>query len=91
MSLLLTNVPLVEAIDVAIRKIKLFCPQSTIDGRNLRELFYYCTRRANFVFNNEHYDQINGVSMGSPVAPILAYLYINELEDNIKDFEGKKH
>ena len=28
--------------------------------------------------------------MGSPVAPILAHLYMSELEDNIKNFKGKK-
>ncbi|CAF1001348.1 unnamed protein product [Rotaria sordida] len=89
-SSLFTNVPLDKAIDIAIKKIKLFHPKLTIDDENLRELFYYCTKRTNFTFNNEHYDQINGVSMGSPVAPILAHLYMSELEENISNFKGKK-
>ncbi|CAF1569083.1 unnamed protein product [Didymodactylos carnosus] len=28
--------------------------------------------------------------MGSPVAPILAHLFMRELEENIKSFKGKK-
>ncbi|CAF1438402.1 unnamed protein product [Didymodactylos carnosus] len=59
-----------KAINIAIKKIKQFHPKLTIDDDNLRELFYYCTKRTNFIFNNEHYDQINGVSMGSPIASI---------------------
>ncbi|CAF3775583.1 unnamed protein product [Rotaria socialis] len=89
-SALFTNVTLDEAIDTTIKKIKLLHPKLTIDDKNLRELFYYCTNRTNFIFNNEHYDQINGVSMGSPLAPILAHLYMNELEENIINFTGKK-
>ncbi|CAF1592066.1 unnamed protein product, partial [Didymodactylos carnosus] len=87
---LFTNVPLEKAINIAIKKIKQFRPKLTIDDDNLRELFYYCTKRTNFIFNSEHYDQINGVSMGSPVAPILARLFMSELEGNIKNFKGKK-
>ena len=89
-SSLFTNVPLEKAIDIAIKKIKLCHPKLTIDDKNLRELFYYCTKRTNFIFNNEHYDQMNGVSMESHVAAILAHLYMSELEDNIKNFKGKK-
>ena len=89
-SSLYTNVPLEQAIDIAIKKIKLYHPKLNINDENLRELFYYCTKRTNFIFDNENYDQINGVSMGSPVAPILAHLYMSELEDNIKEFKGPK-
>ncbi|CAF5032642.1 unnamed protein product [Rotaria sp. Silwood1] len=87
-SSLFTNVPLEKAISIAINKIKTFHPNLKIDEDNLREIFYYCTKRTNFKFDNEHYDQINGVAMGSPVAPILAHLYMSELEDNIKNFKG---
>ena len=90
-SSLFTNVPLDKAIDIAIKKIKSFHPKLAIDDDKLRELFYYCNRRTNFIFNNEHYDQINGVSMGSPVAPMLAHLYMSDLEENIKNFKGKNH
>ena len=82
-SSLYTNVPLDKTIDVVIKKIKIFHPKLTLDDDNLKELFYYCTKKTNFIFNNEHYDQINGVSMGSPVAPILPHLYMSELEENI--------
>ena len=89
-SSLYTNVPLDKAIDVAIKKIKIFHPKLILDDDNLKELFYYCTKKTNFIFNNEHYDQINGVSVGSPVASILAHLYMSELEENIINYKGKK-
>jgi hypothetical protein len=91
MSCLFINVPLEKAITIAIKKMKHYHPKLTIDDENLRELFYYCTKRTNFMFNNEHYDQINGMSMGSSVVPMLAHLFISELEDNIKNFKGKKN
>ena len=53
-SSLFTNVPLEKAINIAIKKIKQYHPKLTIDDNNLKELFYYCTKRTNFVFNNDH-------------------------------------
>jgi hypothetical protein len=89
-SSLLTNVPLEEAITIAIKKIKQFHPKLNINDDKLRELFYYCTKRTNFIFDNENFDQINGVSMDSPIAPILVHLFTSELEENIKRYRGKK-
>ncbi|CAF1482133.1 unnamed protein product, partial [Didymodactylos carnosus] len=87
---LFTNVPLELAITIAIEKIRKYHPSLTIDDNNLRQLFYYCTKRTNFTFDNRNYDQINGVAMGSPLAPILGHLFMTNLELKLKEFRGKK-
>ncbi|CAF0945540.1 unnamed protein product [Didymodactylos carnosus] len=78
-SSLFTNVPLEKAIPIAIEKIRNYHSLLPIDDTNLKELFYYWTKRTNFKFNNENYDQQNCVSMGSPLAPILAHLFMSNL------------
>ncbi|CAF2985711.1 unnamed protein product [Rotaria sp. Silwood2] len=89
-SALFTNVPLEKAIPIVIKKIRHLHPKLTIDDNNLTELFNYCTMKTNFLFNNANYDQINGVSIGSPLTPILAHLFMSEVELKIKYYMGKK-
>ena len=44
--------------------------------KELQKLFKIATSETHFIFNNETYDQIDGVSMHSPVAPILPNLFM---------------
>ena len=45
------------------------------------------TSRTAFVFDNEICEQIDSVSMGSPLAPVLANIIMTELENTmIKEF-----
>ena len=57
----------------------------------LKRLFSFATSRTNFLFNGCYYDQIDGVAMGSPLATILANLFMGFHEDqwlsNYKDFQ----
>ena len=78
---LFTNVPLEKAIPIAIKKIRKYHPDLAINDENLSQLFKFSTMKTNFAFSNENYDQINGVSMGSPLAPTLAHLFISDLEN----------
>ena len=41
----------------------------------LRILFTVATAQTHFLFNGSFYDQIDGVAMGSPLAPVLANLF----------------
>jgi len=36
-------------------------------------LFSFATSKTHFLFNGKFYDQVDGVAMGSPLAPILAF------------------
>ena len=49
----------------------------------LRELLLICTTESHFIFNGCYYDQIDGVSMGSPLGPTFANFFIDSLESKI--------
>ncbi|CAF3835154.1 unnamed protein product [Rotaria sp. Silwood1] len=87
---LFTNIPLDKAIEIGIKNIRKYNKNIKLNDEELNELFNYCTKYSNFTFNDEHYDQINGVAMGSPLAPILAHLFMSNLEENINNYKGKK-
>ena len=43
-------------------------------------LFKYATCEIHFLFNGKFHDQLNGVAMGSPLAPVSAYLFMRHNE-----------
>ena len=73
---LFTNIPLEETINIAIDTIFQNYPNVKFTRKELQKLFKIATSETHFIFNNEIYDQIDGVSMGSPLAPILANLFM---------------
>ena len=42
-----------------------------------------CTKNVYFTFNGEKFTQVDGVAMGSPLAPILANIFMVELQRNL--------
>ena len=46
----------------------------------MKELLDMCTKEMHFSCNNSIYKQINGVAMGSPLGPIIANIFMVELE-----------
>ena len=44
------------------------------------KLFFIATSQTHFLFDGSFYDQIDGVAMGSPLAPVLAYLFMGHHE-----------
>ena len=42
----------------------------------LTKLFRFVTSQTNFYFDGKIFDQVDGVAMGSPLAPALANLFI---------------
>ena len=51
-----------------------------ISEKNLTSLFNFITCETYFLFKGKFYDQINGVAMGSPLAPVLANLFMRQYE-----------
>ena len=56
---------------------------TTISKREMKELLYLCTKNVHFSFSSEIYMQNDGVAMGFPLAPVLANIFIVELEKTI--------
>ncbi len=81
---LYTMVPVDEAISCAIHYIS-----SDQDPKHTHEfpsevwkrLFELCTKHCNFQFLGKHYAQIEGLSMGNPLAPPLANLFMISIEE----------
>ena len=69
---LFTNIPLQEAIDIAINLIFNHNPNLNVTRK---ELFLFATSQTHFIFNCKFYNQIDIVAMGSPLAPVLANIF----------------
>ena len=51
-----------------------------ITRKELKILFLFATSQTHFIFNSKFYNQIDGVAMGSPLAPVLANIFIGFYE-----------
>ena len=71
-----TTTPLQETIDTAINLIFDHNPNLNITKRELKKLFLFATTQTHFTFNSNCYNEIDGVAMGSPLAPVLANIFM---------------
>ena len=79
-----TNVPIDATIHIINRRIYEFNESVTrITKNEMRELILLCTKNVHFTFNGETFTQTDEVAMGSPLAPILAGIFMVELERNL--------
>ena len=69
---LFTSIPLDECIDLAIKYIYQGNPELKRSTTDLKTLFFFATAETHFLFKGVFYDKIDGVAMGSPLAPVLA-------------------
>ena len=88
---LFTNIPLEESMTLCVYKgyfiIRRKCSQSKkkVGGllkRHLERLLRLATLQSCFIFNNQYYQQIDGVAMGSPLGPCLANMFMSYHEVN---------
>ena len=73
---LFTNVPLNETIDIAVKILLDNEPNIGITNSELKTLFRFATSKTHFLFNDEVFDQVDGVAMGSPLGPVLANIFM---------------
>ena len=73
---LFTNIPLEETINLTINLLFEAKPDLNISRKDLQKLFQFATSQTNFLFNGNMYDQVDGVAMGLPLAPILANIFM---------------
>ena len=82
---LFKNVPTNEKIDIIIKDLYNDNKLKTvvkITQNNMQKLLKICTQESHFMCNNEFYEQIYGVAMGSPLGLLFAKWFL-------KDFESK--
>ena len=88
---LFTNIPLNETINHAVDLIFQANPNIKINKFNLTKLFKFCTSQTHFLFNGNYYNQTDGVAMGSPLAPVLANIFMGINEDKwINNYDKTK-
>ena len=88
---LFTNIPLEETLDIAVELLCRNDPNLKILKTDLKKLFKFATSGTQFLFNGEYFDQVDGVAMGSPLAPILANIFLGHHEGKwINDYSGIK-
>ena len=77
---LFTNISLQETIDIAINLIFNHNPNLNITKKELKKRFLFATSQTHFIFNSKCYNQIDGVAMRSPFAPVLANIFMGFYE-----------
>ncbi|XP_066933971.1 uncharacterized protein [Clytia hemisphaerica] len=78
---LFTNVPLKHTIDIILNRIyEKNEIKTNIPREDMKLLLEMCTKNVHFTFNQKIYTQIDGVAMGSPLGPVIAGIYMVDLE-----------
>ena len=77
---LFTTIPLRECIDLAVSYITDGNTNLKLSKVDLVKLFSIATAQTHCLFYGKVFDQIDGVAMGSPLAPVLANLFLGHHE-----------
>jgi hypothetical protein len=79
---LFTNIPTLETIDIILNQIYVKAKKyfHGLTKEELKKLLIVCTQQSHFQFNGQYYDQVDGVSMGSPLGPLFANIFMADFE-----------
>ena len=79
-----TNVSLEKTIDISLVRIYERKEINTsISKKEIKQLLMLCTKNVHFTYNNTVYQQNDGVTMGSPLGPVLPRIFMVELENSL--------
>ena len=73
---LFINIPVQKTIDIAINLIFNHKPNLNVTRKKHKKLFLFATSQTHFIFHSKSYNQIYGVAVGSPLAPVLANIFM---------------
>ena len=80
-----------ETIEIAVEFIFQNNPQLKVSKRELKQLFNFAASGTHFIFNGSFYDQVDGVSVGSPLGTVLANLFMSFHEKKwLQEFDKGK-
>lgn len=88
---LFTSVPLEFTIELILNKIyneKLIATK--LKRADMKTLLELCTKDMHFAFDEKIYRQVDGVAMGSPLGPVIANIFMVELEKRLIPTMGDK-
>ena len=76
-----TKVPLKKTVNIILKRIynQKQIPTSLSKG-SLKKLILDTCQKTAFSFNNKMYEQLDGVSMGGSLGPVVANIIITECE-----------
>ena len=84
---LFTNVSLDFTTDVILKRIYDENKVNTnISKQQMRDLLLLCSKNMNFSYNGNIYTQTDDVAMGLPLGPVLAGIFMVELEKQYCQF-----
>ena len=69
----------------------LFANESSVkmSKKQMKKLFLFATAQTHFLYNDQYYDQVDGVAMGSPLGPVLTNLFMGVMENVwLSDYNG---
>ena len=78
---LFTNIPLEKTIKNCVNNLfsnKFF--SGKLSRKDLYDILKPATTESSFIFDNQHYKQIDGVAIGSPLGPTLANAFLSHYE-----------
>ena len=76
---LFTNTPLDKTIDNCVKKL-FQNPETLVKGiskNEFRDLLNLATKESFFTFKNKFNIQVDGIAIGCPLGPILAYIFFS--------------
>ena len=81
---LFTSIPVDEAIEICERKLR--DDEELVDRTGMGvdtivQLLRFCLKSTAFQYKGTHYKQLDGVAMGSLVSPVIADIFMENLED----------
>ena len=81
---LFTSMPIQPAITI-IKKLleeeQSLQQRTTMSVNNITCLLEFCLKSTYFTYQGQHYEQLEGAAMGSPISPIVANLFMENFEE----------